>query len=205
MEPSAGAAPATSALQGRRSAVELRRQKLEVCRGNAPRSRLYESRASLTTLADRKTGSPGGSCTPDVPKSRAALASGRYKLLVLLLNYGTKSAPGASCTRMTGPAPARPCGHNALDVACLLDSTTSAKRISPELLSAGPRALPRFVRGRLRLTTDCSVRCHRTSAKSELHRRSFRPERNAITRLRYRPKVVDDHGDAPCDACMSSR
>ena len=71
---------------------------MEVCRGNAPRSRLYESRASLTTLADRKNGSPGGSCTPDVPKSRAALASGRYKLLVLLLNYGTKSAPGASCT-----------------------------------------------------------------------------------------------------------
>jgi len=58
---------------------------MEVCRGNAPRSQLYESRASLTTPADRKTGSPGGSCTPDVPKSRAALASGRYKLLVMLL------------------------------------------------------------------------------------------------------------------------
>ena len=41
------------------------------------------------------------------------------------------------------------------------------KRVSPELLSAGRRALPRFVRGRLRLTTDCSVRCCRTSAKSE--------------------------------------
>lgn len=45
-------------------------RKMEVCRGNAPRSQLYESRASLTTLADLKVVSVEG-FAPPTPDGRS--------------------------------------------------------------------------------------------------------------------------------------
>ena len=52
MEPPVGAYPTRPRYKGGVLALNYRGE-MEVCRGNAPRSQLYESRASLTTLTDR--------------------------------------------------------------------------------------------------------------------------------------------------------